>query len=51
MPRMDYAESRLLTTFKRQRKEIASAAWGGQWDAKEIMIVMVAHATSYKLEF
>ena len=39
---MDYAESR-------QRKTIANSAWGGQWDAKEIMIAMGAHATTENL--
>ena len=40
----------LIGTYDKRRKPNAmNAAWGGQWDAKEIMIAMGAHATTENL--
>ena len=40
----------IIGTYDKNGKPNAmNAAWGGQWDAKEIMIVMGAHATTDNL--
>ena len=38
----------IIGTYDKNGKPNAmNAAWGGQWDAKEIMISMGAHATTW----
>ena len=40
----------IIGTFDKNGKPNAmNAAWGGQWDAKEVMIAMGAHATTENL--
>ena len=40
----------IIGTYDKNGKPNAmNAAWGGQWDAKEIMIAMGAHATTENL--
>ena len=42
----------IIGTYDKNGKPNAmNAAWGGQWDAKEIMISMGAHATTENLNY